>query len=126
MNRYRDIKTLRNTNRFVGTLGDIYYKDVTYPEYEPTENDIYVETEFGDRLDLLAYQFYGDVDLMGTKIIVYTVLLFPPTPGLGRPSPRKDDFYLTNEYEYELVGYLMMEPVDIKKLSQYMGGGLVL
>lgn len=63
MNRYRDLRTLRNVNKYVGTLGDIYYKDVTYPEYEPTENDIYVETEFGDRLDLLAYQFYGDVTL---------------------------------------------------------------
>jgi hypothetical protein len=79
-----------------------------------------------DRLGVITDSFYGDVDLMGTKIIVYTVLLLPPTPGLAMPSAKKDQFYLTNEYEYELVGYLMMEPIDIKKLSQYMGGGLVL
>ena len=37
--------------------------DVTYPEVLPNENDIWVETEFGDRLDLLANQFYQDVTL---------------------------------------------------------------
>ena len=63
MNRYQSITRLRNQNQFVGTLGDVYYKTVYYPEYQPTENDIYVETEFGDRLDLLSYQFYGDVSL---------------------------------------------------------------
>ena len=63
MNRYGDIEQIRNTNEFVGTLGDRYYKTVYYPEVGPTESDIYVETEFGDRLDLLANQFYGDVTL---------------------------------------------------------------
>lgn len=63
MNRYNNIKKLRNTNEFVGTLGTQYYRTVFYPEVEPAENDIYVETEFGDRLDLLANQFYNDVSL---------------------------------------------------------------
>ena len=30
MNRYADIKKIKNTNEFVGTLGTQYYKDVTY------------------------------------------------------------------------------------------------
>lgn len=63
MNRYADIEKIRNTNEFVGTLGDQYYKDVTYPEIPSSENDIWFETEFGDRLDLLANQFYQDVTL---------------------------------------------------------------
>tara|TARA_B100000795_G_C22760194_1_gene423254 strand:+ start:119 stop:442 length:324 start_codon:yes stop_codon:yes gene_type:complete len=63
MNRYQDITILRNENRFVGTIRDKYYKTVEYPEISPSENDIYVQTEFGDRLDLLAFQFYGDVSL---------------------------------------------------------------
>ena len=63
MNRYNNIKELRNENEFVGTLGDLYYRTVFYPEIEPSETDIYVETEWGDRLDLLANQFYGDVTL---------------------------------------------------------------
>ena len=63
MNRYANIEKLRNENEYVGTLGTQYYKDVTYPEVLPNENDIWVETEFGDRLDLLANQFYQDVTL---------------------------------------------------------------
>ena len=63
MNRYANIEVLRNENQFVGTLGTEYYKNVTYPEVPANENDIWVETEFGDRLDLLANQFYKDVTL---------------------------------------------------------------
>lgn len=63
MNRYSQTPKLRNTNEFVGTLGTQYYRGVTYPEIPPSENDIWVETEFGDRLDLLANRFYQDVTL---------------------------------------------------------------
>ena len=63
MNRYNKIEKRRNTNEFVGTLGTEYYRTVFYPEVEPSETDIYVQTEFGDRLDLLANQFYSDVSL---------------------------------------------------------------
>ena len=63
MNRYNNIKQIRNENSNVGTIGDLYYRTVSYPEIEPQETDIYVETEWGDRLDLLAFQFYGDVTL---------------------------------------------------------------
>ena len=63
MGRYSNKKILRNTNEFVGTLGARYYGTVTYPEIPADENDIWVETEFGDRLDLLANQFYNDVSL---------------------------------------------------------------
>ena len=63
MNRYQDIKKIKNTNPNVGTLGAQYLKPVFYPEIKPNQDDIYVITEFGDRFDLLAYQFYDDVSL---------------------------------------------------------------
>ena len=63
MNRYSSITLLRNENPNVGTLGTQYYKTTIYPEIPLSENDIYVITDFGDRLDLLAYQFYQDVTL---------------------------------------------------------------
>ncbi len=63
MNRYNDIEKRKNQNEFVGTIGTEYYRTVFYPEVGPSETDIYVETEFGDRLDLLANQFYNDVSL---------------------------------------------------------------
>tara|TARA_B100001094_G_C18144199_1_gene779676 strand:- start:97 stop:420 length:324 start_codon:yes stop_codon:yes gene_type:complete len=83
MNRYENIKKLRNENEFVGTIGDVYYRTNYYPEIEPQESDIYVETEFGDRLDLLADRFYGDVSLYWIiSICNVNVLnlgsLFPP------------------------------------------------
>ena len=60
MNRYSSITLLRNENPNVGTLGTQYYKTTFYPEIPLSENDIYVITDFGDRLDLLANQFYND------------------------------------------------------------------
>tara|TARA_R110002012_G_scaffold309988_1_gene517422 strand:- start:208 stop:531 length:324 start_codon:yes stop_codon:yes gene_type:complete len=63
MNRYETIQEIKNENPYVGTIGDKYYDTVYYPEVGASEEDIYVETEFGDRLDALAYQFYGDVTL---------------------------------------------------------------
>lgn len=63
MKRYGGIQKLRNTNENVGTLGTQYYRPNFYPEIPLSETDIYVITDFGDRLDLLANQFYGDVTL---------------------------------------------------------------
>lgn len=63
MARYNKIPKLKNVNENVGSLGVNYYKSNFYPEIPDSENDIYVETEFGDRLDSLANQFYQDVSL---------------------------------------------------------------
>ena len=63
MKRYAKIKIEKNINENVGTLGTRYYKNVSYPTIPESENDIWVITEFGDRLDLLANQFYNDVSL---------------------------------------------------------------
>ena len=63
MNRYQKIEQIRNENQFVATIGDLYYDTVSYPEVGARESDIYLETEFGDRLDALSFQFYGDVTL---------------------------------------------------------------
>jgi hypothetical protein len=79
VNRYNNIKELRNTNEFVGTIGDLYYRTVYYPEIEPLESDIYVETEWGDRLDLLSFRFYSDVSLYWIIAIAN-----PNTVGFGQ------------------------------------------
>jgi len=63
MKRYGGIQQIRNTNINAGPLRAPYYKTVLYPEIPPNPNDIWVITDFGDRLDLLANQFYGDVTL---------------------------------------------------------------
>jgi hypothetical protein len=63
MKRYSGLTKLKNTNENVGRLGSVYYKPSFYPEISLSENDIYIITDFGDRLDLLSNQFYGDVTL---------------------------------------------------------------
>ena len=63
MKRYSNIKKLKNTNGNVGNLGSTYYRTTFYPEIPLSENDIYVITDLGDRLDLLANQFYKDISL---------------------------------------------------------------
>lgn len=63
MNRYSSISVLKNTNENVGSLGTPYYNSALYPEIPLSEDDIYVITDFGDRLDMLANQFYNDITL---------------------------------------------------------------
>ena len=63
MKRYQGIPKLRNINPIAGPLRVPYYSTVRYPEVSPNPDDIWVITEWGDRLDLLANQFYQDVTL---------------------------------------------------------------
>jgi hypothetical protein len=39
-----------------------YYKGKVYPNIPLSESDVYVITNIGDRLDLLAYSYYLDVN----------------------------------------------------------------
>jgi phage tail protein X len=57
MNRYRNIGIKNDSN------GKRYLRSVIYPLIPETLDDIYVETEYGDRVDVLAYQFYNDPSL---------------------------------------------------------------
>lgn len=56
-NRYLNIEKIKNS------LGKRYYVNNIYPDIPVSENDIYVITTIGDRLDLLAYDYYKDPTL---------------------------------------------------------------
>ena len=56
MNRLKPILKKRN-------IRGRYYKQIKYPEVPLSFNDIYIITKSEDRLDLLAEQFYGDIEL---------------------------------------------------------------
>jgi len=43
--------------------GKEVYQSKIYPNIELRDTDIYVATELGDRLDTLAFQFFGDSSL---------------------------------------------------------------
>jgi hypothetical protein len=61
-----------------------YYKGKFYPNIPLSENDVYVITNIGDRLDSLAYSYYNDISLwwvisMANNNITKGALY--PTPG---------------------------------------------
>ena len=58
MSRYKNTKIKRDVNRNV-----LKYNTTIYKKVPENNTDIYVITQSGDRLDLLANQFYGDSSL---------------------------------------------------------------
>lgn len=57
MNRY-DNPVIKTTQQ-----GKPYWKAKAYPNIPTSESDVYVIISAGDRLDLLAFQYYGDATL---------------------------------------------------------------
>ena len=57
MNRYRDFK------QKITKEGKRYYNNILYPNVFETSDDVYIITREGDRLDLLAFDFYNDKSL---------------------------------------------------------------
>jgi hypothetical protein len=57
MSRYQNTEKVRKDN------GQVYYRSTYYDSIPVSDNDIYIISQFGDRLDLLAHQYYGDVSL---------------------------------------------------------------
>lgn len=54
----------RYANTTVKQKNGVYsLKTTIYSSIPETDNDIYVITQLGDRLDMLAQQFYGTTDL---------------------------------------------------------------
>lgn len=58
MNRYQNIEIKKNQQ-----LGNQFYSNNIYPDIPVSIEDSYVITVLGDRLDLLAFDFYGDSTL---------------------------------------------------------------
>lgn len=57
MNRYSEI------TKYKTDTGTTYLGITRYPEIPYSENDIYIYCTEGDRLDNLAFQYYGDATL---------------------------------------------------------------
>jgi hypothetical protein len=56
--RYQNIDVIK-----YNSTGSQYYVNNVYPDIAVTDNDTYIISTLGDRLDLLANDFYGDVSL---------------------------------------------------------------
>ena len=46
-----------------------YYKTLIYPTIDKKDDDIYVVTVYGDRLDLLAWKYYSNAQLWWLLIV---------------------------------------------------------
>jgi phage tail protein X len=57
-NRYAQTKQLKD----IDTKKN-YLESTIYPIIKPNDNDLYIISEQGDRLDLLAYKYYNDVSM---------------------------------------------------------------
>jgi phage tail protein X len=40
-----------------------YYESTIYPKIKPSDSDLYIISEAGDRLDLLAKKYYGNTNM---------------------------------------------------------------
>ena len=81
----------KNRTRYVQTLGfeggGYFFRNVKYPEIPLSINDIYIITTIGDRLDLLADKFYGDIRLWWI------------IPAANMNKVRRDSFHLDSGVE---------------------------
>ena len=78
MPQYRNIENPISTYK-----GKRYLRSIKYPTIPLSNNDIQILTVEGDRLDNLAYQFYGD-----TSYWIWIVLANPS-------KVRRDGYYIS-------------------------------
>tara|TARA_R100001443_G_scaffold92723_1_gene99369 strand:+ start:8377 stop:8742 length:366 start_codon:yes stop_codon:yes gene_type:complete len=113
-------------NKLKGVLEDALSDDLSGSKEIPDEAmdlGTVVRATKHNRLGVTIDAFYGDLDKDNQKIIIYTILLFPETSSLIKTSSKlsSDQYYLTNEYEYNVIGYLMIPPVDLDLFSHIIG-----
>lgn len=86
MNRYQGIE-IKNDQQ-----GRRYYRDNKYPDIPLDSGDIYIISSFGDRLDLIAYDYYKDITLWwiiaiaNAEFISSDSLYVPPATQLRVPT----------------------------------------
>ena len=84
----------------------------------------YVRSIRFNQLGVITDAFYGELDADRQKIIIYTILLFPTLDPLARMTTKTGKYFITNEYEYEIIAYLMVGPADLRQLTTNLGGEL--
>ena len=108
MNRYENTPTLSKN-------GKPYYKSRIYPNIPLSEKDVYVITTVGDRLDSLAYSYYGDATLwwvisMANNNITKGALYPAPGTQLRVPTDLPRILELINDYNNQLIQHQSNQP----------------
>lgn len=74
-----------NKNKVINKNGKLVHEITKFPEIPLSVNDTYVITQEGDRLDILAKQFYNDstlwffIALANSNLSKNSITLFPGT-----------------------------------------------
>jgi len=102
MSRYSRIPTIKSPKENNGAK---FYSTTFYPSIPYSDSDIFVITVKGDRLDLLANQFYGDPKLwwviaMANKDFPQNSLTLPIGSQLRIPTDPSPAINLFNEYNF--------------------------
>jgi hypothetical protein len=80
--RYQTIPTTKNDTGVPSTSGKVMYVPIYYPNIEAQADDNYILTGVTDRLDNIAFDFYGDATLWWVIAMVNDLAgdsVYPPT-----------------------------------------------
>ncbi len=80
--RYQIISTMKSDTGIASTSGKTMYKPTYYPNIEAQPDDNYILTGVTDRLDNIAFDFYGDATLWWVVAMVNNLeggSIYPPT-----------------------------------------------
>jgi len=80
--RYQIIPIIKNNTGIPSTSGKSMYSPTYYPPIEAKPDDNYIITGTEDRLDLIAYDFYGDSTLWWVIAMVNDLegdSIYPPS-----------------------------------------------
>jgi hypothetical protein len=91
-------------------------KNINKPEEYPIEGlptGTYVRSHRLNKLGVITDAFYEEPEVNNQKIIVYTILILPQIANMYSGPLDTEQFYVTNEYEYEITAYLMIKPIDV-------------
>ena len=118
-----------NQNEFLEKLKNLiddaaYSEHLNKDEYpkEAMPLGTYVRCKKYNCLGIIVDAFYGDTDKVGTKIIIYSVLSIPSTSVFVNSFMDDDKHYLSNEYEYDVIGYLMIPPANVPEIKKSISG----
>ena len=86
--------------------GKRYLRSIKYPAIPASINDLYVGTVKGDRLDLLAHEYYKDVDLWWVISIANPDII------------RRDTFVLDEGLEIRIPSNIQMVLSDFEQINK--------
>ena len=115
-----------DNENFVEKIKEVFesaFSSAGLDEYPPEalKAGTFVRSNRLDRLGFIVDAFYGELDKNNTKIIVYTIFLFPERTMFANKNNHNSLGQVTNEYEYEITAYLMLKPLDVKKVLNDFG-----